>query len=286
MVKRYRTTFLGDEAVFLDTIRSNSELHLIVCGNKSEKIDKIFGSAYDYAKRKGIPCISPLKYFRKPVPTDIMIVSGYPKLLKKRQLKQVKVAVVNIHQSLLPAYRGRHPLNWAIIQGEKYSGVTLHRVDGKFDNGNIILQKRVRINKDDTVVDLYLKTAAKGKDILAKMLRITDKNSFKGNPQSKINASYFPVRRPDDGRINWAEDAYTIRNLVRALVYPYPGAYFYWHGEKIIVEEAAIGKNINRIRPLGEPFLYNGGIVIRTGKGYIKLLKVRNFEKPIEAVFN
>lgn len=276
MEKRLKTTFIGNESPFLEVLKKNSDLRVIVCERVSSGTKKYFGSSYDYAKKNNIQIMSPENYFSNPVAADLIIVSGYPKLIPPKVIAHPKTGIINIHQSLLPAYRGRHPLNWAIINGEKYTGITIHHINNKFDGGNIICQEKVSVDKDDTIMDVYNKTVIKGKIMLKKVLNMACTKSFNGIRQGSESASYYPPRSPKDGKIDWNDNAVKIKNLVRALTVPYPGAYFYYKGKKIIIDEAEFTGNCQNEYEAGKPFILKGAVIIKTGKGFLKILKIRN----------
>jgi len=271
------TTFVGNESPFLDVIRRHSDLNVTVCTRITGKARKFFGSAFDYARKHAIEILDPKEFMARHRPTDLIIVAGYPKLIPRRIIELPSIGIINIHMSLLPAYRGRHPLNWAIINGEKYAGVTIHHISEKFDEGNIICQDRISIKRYDTIADVYAKAVRKGNSLLGKTFRMIGSRQFKGIKQDRRYASYFPPRTPKDGKINWNEPADKIRNLVRALVDPYPGAFFYYRGKKKIVDEVDILPHIQRCdTKIGKPFLLNGCYTIKTCDGFIKLVKLRN----------
>ncbi len=272
----FDATFIGNESPFLDVVRRLSNLNLVVCSRPDERTRKYFGSSFDYAKKYGIPVITPERYLKNPVSADIIIVSGFSKLLPKPIIRHPKIGIINIHQSLLPAYRGRHSLNWAIINGEKYTGVSIHHIDGAFDNGNIIFQKKIKISDDDTIMDVYHKTVKEGCRLLRKTFSIINSKKFKGRKQDKSLISYYPPRRPRDGLINWNEPAVKIRNMSRALTEPYPGAYFYHRGSKIVIDKAEVLKKFKYQARVGEIFPAQGSLVVKTGNGYLKILKTRN----------
>ena len=274
--KKYRTTFIGSESMFLEVINRYSDLHLIVCKKLRGRAKDFFGSSFNYGKKHGIQIIQPEDYFSNPIPTDVIIVSGYPKLIPQRIINHPQIRIINIHQSLLPAYRGRHPLNWAIINGEKYTGITIHHINKKFDAGNIIFQEKVAIEENDTIMDVYNKTVEVGKKLLKKTLRVVDKKEFKGYKQNEKISSYFPPRTPKDGKINWHESAVKIRNMVRALTYPYPGAYFYYKGKKLIVDKCEALENCLIEAKIGKPFFLDGTYIVKTGEDFLKIINVRN----------
>lgn len=273
---KVKVTFLGNESPYLQVIKDQAFLHLVVCEKVSWKVKKYFGSSYDFARRNRIQIMEPHVYVNNPIVTDLIIVSGYPKLIPPKIINHPKIGIVNIHQSLLPAYGGRHPLNWAIINGEKYTGITIHHVNEKFDDGKIIFQERVKIGSEDTIMDVYYKTVEKGKKLLRKLLSTIIKDGINGLVQNKQPGSYFPPRIPKDGRINWKEPAIKIKNLVRALVEPYPGAYFYYKGWKIILENVRVVDNRSIAADIGKPILSNGKVLVKTGSGTLEILKTRN----------
>ena len=122
-------------------------------------------------------------------------------------IDSARVATVNIHQSLLPTYRGRHPLNWAIIKGETHTGVTIHHINEDFDEGNIILQKKVEILNNDNVMDVYWKATEVVCEMLYGFFDKAKKGNLKGFRQDPERATYFPPRIPKDGKIDWSESA-------------------------------------------------------------------------------
>jgi methionyl-tRNA formyltransferase len=270
------TTFIGNEPPFLEVISRNSHLQLVVCKKVSSRAKSFFGSSYDYARRNNIQIISPEDYFNNPAPTELIIVSGYPGLIPSKIINHPEIGIINIHQSFLPAYRGRHPLNWAIINGEKHTGITIHHINERFDDGNIIFQEKVVIEENDNIMDVYFRTVEKGKEMLQKALNIVGKNEFKGFEQNKQLATYFPPRKPEDGEINWADSAVRIRNLIRALVEPYPGAYFFYEGKTVIVDNVEVLCECRSSCDIGKPFVIDGSVVVKTGEGFLKILKTRN----------
>ena len=157
----FETIFIGNESPYLETLDKLSELSKVVCEPIQGTAKRIFGSAHQFAKTKKIETVSPTAFIKNSGKTDIIVVSGYSQRIPLEVIKSSRIATVNIHQSLLPAYRGRHPLNWAIINGETYTGVTIHHLSEGFDEGNVILQKRVEISGNDTVMDIYWKTVKK-----------------------------------------------------------------------------------------------------------------------------
>ena len=213
----FETIFIGNESPFLEVLSDISRVSGIVCEPIRGTSKKVFGSSYQFAKERKIEIISPSSFLKKPRPTDIIVVSGFSKLIPGRVIKSSRVATINIHQSLLPAYKGRHPLNWAIIKGENFTGVTLHHLNKNFDEGNIILQKKVKISEKDNIMDIYWKTVIKGTELLCAFYKNAKRGNIGGFRQNQKLATYYPPRKPRDGKIDWNETAVNINNLVRAL---------------------------------------------------------------------
>ena len=169
-------------------------------------------------------------------------------------------------------------MNWAIIRGEKFTGITLHHLTEQFDEGRIISHGKLKIKYNDTVMDVYQKMTLKGKELLRNIFEMVGTNDFRGFKQDIKQATYFPPRTPKDGKINWTDTAENIRNLVRALTYPYPGAYFYHKGLKVVIEDAEVLEYIVLDVPIGRLFFYNKAYMVKTGSGFLVIKKLRNRE--------
>lgn len=248
MAKRLEVIFMGNESPFLDCIRKRANLICIVGDPMEEEQKKWFGSAYDYAHRNGIPVVSSTAFLRFPKWClsfcDLIIVFGFPKLIPLRVINHSIMGIVNIHQSLLPKYRGRHPLNWVIINGEKETGVTIHCVTERFDEGNILYQTVFLVDENNTTMQLYDRTVWLGEDLLDELFDDLEQNGklHEGVKQNEEEASYFPPRKPEDGLIDWSKSPEEIRNLARALREPYPGAFFWSDRRKVVIDDIKIRK--------------------------------------------
>ncbi len=273
---KFETIFIGNEAPYLETLSKLSLLTKVVCTPIKGNSRKIFGSAYQFAKARKIEIVSPAVFMKNPGKIDIIVVSGYSKLIPRKVIDSSKTASVNIHQSLLPAYRGRHPLNWAIINGEKYTGATIHHLSEGFDEGNIIIQKKVKIAENDTVIDVYWKTIVKSCEMLHSFFGKAKRGDLTGFQQDLKLATYFPPRVPKDGKINWTEPAKNVYNLVRALTHPYPGAYFYWRRKKLVIDSAEPVKEGPIRAKLGIPVFFKGSCLVKTGLGFLRIKQLRN----------
>ena len=281
--------FLGNDGNLVRALLNLKKINVsgIVADKTTDLEAKYFGSAFSVAKSKGIPLVSQAFFNRNYnaslktfiCGTNIIFMQGYHYKIKKDLLRINRIKVINFHQSLLPAYAGRHPLNWAIINGEKSAGVTFHFANEEFDAGNIILQDKIKINDSDTVIDVYNSTIIKAKLLLPEVLRLAGKPYFSGIPQDGRLASYYPPRKPRDGRICAGMSALAIKNLVRALVEPYPGAYFYHKRKKIIVDKVEIVEKRCTAAEPGIYFLKNGRYMIKAMDGWVKVLESRGPDK-------
>ena len=158
---------------------------------------------------------------------DCVVVSSYNRVLPTRLLARTRF--VNVHYALLPRYRGRANVNWAIINGETTTGITIHVLSPELDGGNILFQEPVAIEPADTVSSLYEKLNAIQREHLgAAVLRHL--NGDDGDPQAAQNATYGCTRLPRDGEIDWTQPTRRIHDLIRALTPPYPGAFTYYRG--------------------------------------------------------
>ena len=139
----------------------------------------------------------------------------------------------NMHGSLLPKYRGRVPVNWAIINGETETGATLHEMVDKPDAGRIVGQESVPIAPDDLAVDVFRKVTGAAGRVLDRCLPGLVAGTTVLKPQDLSKGSYFGGRKPEDGRIDWSASARRIHDLVRAVAPPYPGAFTDLEGKRL-----------------------------------------------------
>jgi methionyl-tRNA formyltransferase len=155
---------------------------------------------------------------------DFLFSFYYRSMLKHPLLGLPPRGALNMHGSLLPKYRGRVPVNWAIIHGETETGATLHYMDAKADSGDIVAQEAVRILPDDTAREVLDKVTDAADRVLRGALPALVAGRAPRVPQDARAATYFGGRNAEDGRIDWSKSAATIHNLVRAVAPPYPGA--------------------------------------------------------------
>lgn len=191
-----------------------------------------FGSVAAWAKREGIPVFCPetvntdewIEKIREIGP-DAIFSFYYRNLISRGILDIPRAGAFNLHGSLLPAYRGRVPVNWVLVHGETETGVTLHHMVERADAGDIVGQRAVPIDFQDTAQSLYGKLVEAAGLLLDELLPLIADGRAPRYPQDESRASTFGRRRPEDGRIDWTWTAVRIYNLIRAVTTPYPGAF-------------------------------------------------------------
>jgi methionyl-tRNA formyltransferase len=190
-----------------------------------------FARVADVADELGLPCITPADV-NAPGVVDA-VANAAPDFLFsfycRQMLKPPLVALaprgaLNMHGSLLPFYRGRAPVNWAVLHGERQTGATLHYMAAKPDAGDIVAQQAVPILPDDTAREVFDKVTVAAEICLDAALPGLVAGTAPRRPNDVARGSYFGGRTPEDGRIDWRHSALAIHNLVRAVAPPYPGA--------------------------------------------------------------
>ena len=166
---------------------------------------------------------------------DIIFSFYYRHMLCQDILDMPRLGAFNLHGSLLPKYRGRVPINWAIIHGESETGASLHYMVKKPDAGDIVDQEAVAIGARDTAQVVFSRVVQAARRILERQIDAIEQGRNPRHPQDARQASYFGGRRPEDGRIDWRCSAQTIFNLIRAVTHPYPGAYTQMDGRKLYI---------------------------------------------------
>jgi methionyl-tRNA formyltransferase len=213
-------------------LRHGVDVALVVThdDNPAEKI--WFDSVKSLAAGRGLPTIAPedpntpeiIGRIRALKP-DFLFSFYYRNMLKPPLLEAPKRGALNMHGSLLPKYRGRVPVNWAVINGESETGATLHYMTVKPDAGDIVGQEAVPILPDDTAADVFRKVTAAAAHVLDRHLPTLIAGNAPRTPQDLSQGGYYGGRRPEDGRIDWRLPAARIHNLVRGVAPPYPGAF-------------------------------------------------------------
>lgn len=224
-----------------------------------------FESVYQLAKKNNIPVKTsqPDLETVKAVNPDVIFSFYYRAMIDMKILSVAPLGAFNMHGSLLPRYRGRACVNWAVLNGEKEAGVTLHHMTARADQGNIVDQEAVSIGPDETAHDVFLKIIPAAARVIDRSLEKILTGNAEGVPQDESKATKFGRRRPEDGLIDWTKSAQEIHNLVRAVAKPFPGAFTFHDGKKIMVWKTSLNVQGDNVP----------GILVRTGDGLIEILE-------------
>ena len=203
---------------------------------------------------------------------DLIVVSSYRNMIPDNILKIARLGAINLHMAPLPKYRGAHPENWALINGEDWMGYTVHYLDSGIDTGDIIAQDRVRILPEDDILSLTYKISEAAPKMLIEVINDIGVGHIVRKTQDESQATYYPPRKPSDGLIDWSMQDTDIQNLIRALTRPYPGAYTIISGYKLMVWRSRL---VNGVNTICEPGLIieqsSSGILVGTGSKPILL---------------
>ena len=217
-----------------------------------------FDSVAELCQEHGIPTVTPadpaapelLAQIAEIAP-DFIFSFYYRHMLPTGLLALAKRGAYNLHGSLLPKYRGRVPVNWAVLHGETETGATLHEMAAKPDAGGIIAQTAVPILPDDTAYEVFGKLAVAAEQILWFALPDLLSGTAKVHENDLSKGSYFGGRKPEDGRIDWTLPAQQVYNLHRAVAPPYPGAFTTVAGHTYVIGKARLSSLDTSNLPLG-----------------------------------
>ena len=206
-----------------------------------------FGSVAKLCAEKKIPYLTPsahelvdlLPKLQSLAP-DYIFSFYYRFMIPQQILACAKIAALNMHGSLLPKYRGRAPVNWAILHGETETGATLHIMEAKPDAGDIIGQYAVNIGPDETATDVFGKVSKAAVGVIRQVLPSLIQGIVPRQPNKLQEGSYFGGRKPADGEIHWNQTAKQVHDLVRAVAPPYPGAFTDHQGVTMIVARTTL----------------------------------------------
>lgn len=233
------------------------------------------------ARERGVPVYSPADVntpeWRERLAAlrpDLILSAYYRRMIGLRILGLARLGGWNLHGSLLPKYRGRAPINWAVLHGETRVGMTLHRMVRRADAGPIVDQEGVELGPRDTAAEAFRKAVPCARRVLARQIDALLAGTAHETPQDESQATCFGGRGPEDGRIDWSQGSRRIFNLIRAVTDPYPGAFTDVGAARLMVwwaepdSPAAAGR---RGRP-GE-VLATVPFVVATGDGALELTR-------------
>ena len=223
------------------------QVDLVVTHQDDPNENVWFGSVAKLCQEKSIPYITPsaselhdLTPQLEALSPDYIFSLYYRHMIPAQILACAKIAALNMHGSLLPKFRGRAPVNWAILHGETETGATLHVMEAKPDAGDIVGQASVGIGPDETATDVFGKVSSAAVEVINQALPKLIQGIVPRKPNELEKGSYFGGRKPADGQIHWNQTAGQVHNLVRAVAPPYPGAFTEHMGQTMIVAKTSL----------------------------------------------
>ncbi len=204
---------------------------------------------------------------------ELIVVVAYGRILPEYVLSYPKFGCINVHGSLLPKYRGASPVQSAIIDGEKETGVTVMYMDKGLDTGDMILKKKCDIDIKDNQITLFEKLEKLGTEALIETIELISKGEAKREKQNEEESNYASILTSKTGHMDWEKDALTIHNLVRG-TYPWPSAYSYFEGAKFKITETEVVKGTGKC---GEVLVSDpkAGLVIACKSDALKVLRLQ-----------
>ncbi len=260
-----------------ELIKSGAEIVCVFTHEDDPGEEIWFRSVKEIAQKHGIPVRASSRLgaedikFCRDLDPELIFSFYYRALIPKEILLLPRLGAYNMHGALLPRYRGRACVNWAVLNGETRTGATLHVMTEKPDGGDIVDSEAVEIKFTDTALDVFLKVAEAARAITERSLPALEAGTAPRTPQNEAEATYFGRRRPEDGRIDWNKSAREIYNLIRAVTHPFPGAFADIGGRKYYIwkarpaEGSAEPGSVVSLKPL----------VIGAGSGLLEVLSIQ-----------
>lgn len=261
-----------------ELLRQGADVRLIFTHEDSPTEEIWFASVRELADRHGIPWrttdvnLPENQALLRELAPDFLFSFYYRNMIKGEVLDIPRCGALNLHGSYLPRYRGRVPVNWAVINGETETGATLHYMVEKPDAGDIVDREKVEIAFTDTALDVFNKVTAAAVTVISRSFPLLVAGTAPRQPMDLGAGSYFGGRKPADGLIDWTKGAKQIYNLVRGVTHPYPGAFTFRAGKKVIIWQAW------PVAGSGAPgaIVSTAPLVVGTGDG---LLEIRTLQE-------
>lgn len=253
---------------------------------KGRGMEMVFSDVKKTALQFDIPVLQPEKASDpafieeiKRLNPDIIVVTAYGKILKPALLEIPKYGCINVHASLLPKYRGASPIQWAVINGEEYSGVTIMHMAEGLDTGDMILQKELKLDKKETAGSLHDRLAAIGGPAVLEAMELMEEGIAPRIPQNDAMANYVTTIDKSFGKVKFSEDAVRIERLIRGLN-PWPGTFTYIDGKMLKLWDAEVCEDYQCPRDVGNipgtiTEVNKDDFVVLCGNGALRVLKVQ-----------
>ncbi len=256
-------------------IEKGAGLVAVATHRESEEDRRAWPSVIELAARHHIPVllsdrVRSERFERRlaELGVDLIVSAYYRRILPPAVLALATRGAFNLHPSLLPAYRGRAPINWALLRGEKETGVTIHEMTERPDAGPIVAQRAVAIAESDDAATLSVKMARAAAALFEQTWPSLCSGSYTARPQDESKAFWVEKRGPEDGRIDWCRSAAEIYNLVRAVARPFPGAFTGDGGDRLTIWRAVVTEAEEDPAELpGAPLCHDGRWAIACGDG-------------------
>lgn len=272
-----------------ELLKQGAEVALVFTHEDSPTEEIWFQSVRELAQQHGIPYETsdinePDNVARlSEIAPDFILSFYYRNMIKREALDIPRRGALNLHGSWLPRYRGRVPVNWAVINGESETGATLHYMVEKPDAGDIVDRERVAISFTDTAFDVFNKVTEAAVRVISRSWPLLRDGKAQRIPMDLKSGSYFGGRRPADGLIDWNKPAVAIYNLIRGVTHPYPGAFTYLNGRKVVIWQAW------PVEGSGEPgcVVSTEPLLVGTGEGLLEIrsIQVEGEEEMSAAAF-
>jgi methionyl-tRNA formyltransferase len=275
--------FIGSVKFSLSALKLLLELNsniVGICTSKNSYINADHVDLSNISKEHEIPWIyandinsqESITWIKSREP-DIIFCFGWSRILKKELLDLPSLGVIGYHPTLLPANRGRHPIIWALSFGLNKTGSTFFVMNEEVDSGDLISQREVPIEVEENAGSLYEKLIKVALDQIREFLPMLKNGNIPRIKQNNLQSNTWRKRSDKDGRIDWRMSAHTIHNLIKAITKPYPGAYFEYENERIIVWKSTVIPGINEnIEPGKILSISKNGPVVKCGEESIQLL--------------
>lgn len=208
------------------------------------------------------------------IPCDVIVVVAFGQILSKEILDYPQYGCINVHASLLPRWRGAAPMQWAILSGDKKTGITTMQMDEGLDTGNMLLKKEVEITENETGESLHDKMAALGSPLLLETLKKAEEGKLNPIKQKDEESTYAKMLTKELGRINWDMEAVQIERYVRGLN-SWPCTYTGYQGKTLKIWSAQVSEKDSSEKPGTVIEVQKDGIVVQTGKGALKITELQ-----------
>lgn len=273
--------------IVLNELLKTTDVAAVFAYSDHHEDGTLYLSVKETAKKSGVPVFQfgkrqyqygEVKKVISEIIPDLIVVADYKYLLKREIIEIPKIGCINFHPSLLPKYRGGAPVNWAIIKGENKCGLSVHYIDEGLDTGDIIIQEEIDILFEDTVKDIHDKLFPLYADCTNRVIELFKRGNPPRYKQDHFKATIFPRRVPEDGLIDWSRTTKDIYNFIRAITYPYPGAFSFIRGKKYLIWSSMFADEHKMIYKESVPgeicYVGRTGIGVRTGDGIIQITKI------------